>query len=274
MRHLPWKHVSFVAIDLETTGKYPLEAEICEMAAVKMQGGQIVDRFESLIRPHQKMSDFVISIHNITNEMAATAPWLEERLPAFHAFIKDSYVIAHHAPFDLGFLSADMENAGLPLPELPAFCTSLMGQALFPELENHRLVSLVQHFQITMGQAHRALSDAEACLQVALRCFEKVGDQALVNDLIKAQGRELRWQNFSIEALKEKRDLAIIINAIKTKREVEMVYSGGSKPGQPRWIQPIGIVRNPNGDFVAALQNADGKPKRYMVEKIVSVKGQ
>ena len=128
--HTPWFDSTFVAIDLETTGKYPLDAEICEMAAVKWRAGEVGDTFHSLIRPVLRMSDEVIAIHNITNEMVETAPGLHEKLAELHAFIGDGYILAHHAPFDMGFLTWEFEKAGLMLPSAPGFCTSLLSRAL------------------------------------------------------------------------------------------------------------------------------------------------
>src|SRR5690349_19013670 len=92
--HTLWFEATFIAIDLETTGKYPLDAEICEMAAVKWRGGEIVDTFQTLVRPQMLMSSEVIKIHNITNEMVQTAPALTEVLNQFHSFINDGFVIA------------------------------------------------------------------------------------------------------------------------------------------------------------------------------------
>jgi DNA polymerase III subunit epsilon len=120
----PWYDASFVAIDLETTGKYPLDAEICEMAAVKWEKGQVVDTYQTLIKPTYRMSDEVIAIHNITNEMVETAPTLDTKIGEFFNFIKDSYVIAHHAPFDLGFLAWEFEKARLGLRLWPSISVS------------------------------------------------------------------------------------------------------------------------------------------------------
>src|SRR5690242_6187174 len=108
------RELNLIALDIETTGQYPFAAEICELAAVKWSKGQIVDQFQTLIRPNQLMGDFVISIHNITNEMVSTAPAIEEKIAEFHAFIADGICIAHHAPFDLGFITVDLERANQP----------------------------------------------------------------------------------------------------------------------------------------------------------------
>lgn len=270
-----WCDSTLIAIDLETTGKYPLDAEICEMAAIKWRGGEIVETFQTLIRPRIRMSDEVIAIHNITNEMCETAPWLEHKLEEFHRFIGDGVVIAHHAPFDLGFLSWEFEKARLPLPTYPAFCTSLLSRAINFDVPNHRLATLARHFNIEAGAAHRALDDARTCLHVALRYLEKLGREAKVSDVIGVQVTELPWSRFSIDALTERDHLRTLVRALRDRREVIITYEGGSRPGEARKVFPQGLVRNPDADFLVATEgNNDGddvKPKRYFLDKVSSV---
>ena len=81
-----WKQTTIIAMDTETTGKYPLESELCEIAAVKWRGGRIVDEYKTLIKPTYLMSDQVIAIHNITNEMVAKAPSIGEVIGGFLQF--------------------------------------------------------------------------------------------------------------------------------------------------------------------------------------------
>ena len=270
-----WSDATLIAIDLETTGKYPLDAEICEMAAVKWRGGEVIDTFQTLVRPRVQMDDFVISIHNITNEMCETAPWLEDKLADFHRFIGDGYVLAHHAPFDLGFLSWEFEKAHLPLPNYPALCTSLLSRAINADVANHRLATLAQHFGLDAGAAHRALDDAKTCLGVALKYFEKLGPEAKISDIMTIQATELPWTRFSIDTLTERDHLRTLVRALRDKREVVIVYEAGSRPGEARRVFPQGLVRNPMGDFLVATEgNDDGddvKPKRYFLEKVSSV---
>lgn len=115
------------------------------------------------------MSDEVIAIHHITNEMVENAPTIAEVLPKFVEFIRGSVLLAHHAQFDLGFVAASLEESGLALPSEITVCTSLLAQATVPETPNHRLQTLVPFFGVDPGQAHRALDDARACLHVALK---------------------------------------------------------------------------------------------------------
>jgi len=267
-----WPDATIIAIDLETTGKYPLDAEICEMAAVKWRGGQVVDTFQSLIKPVQRMDDFVISIHHITNEMVESAPAIEERLAEFHKFISDGFVFAHMAAFDLGFLTWEFEKARLPLPQYPAFCTSFLSRNINANVANHRLATLAEHFKIDAGSAHRALDDAKTCLGVALKYLEGLGPEAKMSDIQTLQARELPWTRFSIESLTEREHYRTLVRALRDKREVYITYQGGSRPGQARRVFPLGLVRNPEADFLVATDYSDdaedSKPKRYFLDKV------
>ena len=270
--NIPWTEATFVAIDLETTGKYPLDAEICEMAAVKWRQGQIVETFQTLIKPIQPMSQAVIAIHNITNEMVADAPLLHEKLADFHKFISGAWLIAHHAPFDMGFLSWEFERARLALPVQPVVCTSLLSRSVITGTSDHRLATLARHFTIQAGVAHRALDDSKTCLAVALKCFETVGPGSTLSEVFDAQTVRLLWNNFSIEVLTEKEILRCLVRATIDKREVYLTYDGGSRPGQIRRVFPLGLVRNPEGDFLVATEGDEVQTKRYFLNKVSGVR--
>ncbi len=268
----PWKEATFVAFDLETTGKYPLEAEICEIAAVKYHGGKIIDEFQTLVKPTKIMGDFVISIHNITNEMVANAPSIEEVAPKFREFLGDAIPVAHHAPFDMGFFAWELEKLVLDLPPSSALCTAILSRKAIPASPNHRLQTLIKHLGCEAREAHRALSDARACMDVALHCFAKIGEDLKLEDLYKFQGADLKWLDYSINSLAEKAALLNLVSAIRQKLRVELVYQGGSRPNQSRELIPIGIVRNPNGDFLIATEPGVEQTKRYFLNQITQVR--
>jgi DNA polymerase-3 subunit epsilon len=269
----PWPECRFIALDTETTGRYPIESELCEIAAVKWENGKVIDSYQTLIKPNQTMSDEVIAIHNITNEMVATAPKLKEVIGSFHEFISDSYLMAHHAPFDLGFLGYAFENFGLPMHERPVFCTSLLSRVLIPESTNHKLQTLVSLLNIDGGQAHRALDDSKACLEIGFECFRRVGESAGLDQILQKQNVELLWKNFSMSDLRRKIEFRAMVEAVESKQDVQIVYRGGSKAGEARTVQPIGLVRNPMGDYLVAFDDSDRErehPKRFYLNKILN----
>ncbi|WP_415063271.1 exonuclease domain-containing protein [Bdellovibrio sp.] len=267
---LPLHEYTFVAFDTETSGAYPVGYDVVEFGAVKWYQGQEVDRLQFLLKPREAMSDFIIGIHGITNEMVKDAPLMSERIQQIHDFFKGAVVMAHHAPFDMGFLAADFEKAQLPLPTEPALCTSLLSRKWIHGVDNHKLQTLVKHLKIDGGQAHRAYDDANACLQVGLACFQKMGEQATLAQAIKSQGKNLWWKDYSLQALRDEK-VRTLIEAIKSKKDVDMIYQGGSAKGETRRLTPIGIVRNPDGDYLQAFCHKDQNAKRYYLNRVGDV---
>lgn len=281
-----WKDATWVAFDTETSGRYPIESEICEIAAVKWvykDGvGFELESFASLIKPLKPMSAEVIKIHGITNEMVADAPTLGDVLPKFLKFVEGSVLLAHHAQFDLGFVASALEDCKLALPDVPTICTSLLAQGNVPETPNHRLQTLVPFFGVNPGQAHRALDDARACLHVALHIFERLQAAApheLTVDEIAAKMLRrtpfdlglLYFSRFSMDELRKDKSLARFIEAAKTQAPVELTYAGGSRPGKPRTITPIGVIRQLDGDALVAIEVGDKISKRYWTKDVQSI---
>jgi DNA polymerase-3 subunit epsilon len=264
------KEATFVAFDTETTGRYPVESEICEIAAVKYLNGKQIDQFESLVKPIQKMSEAVIEIHHITNEMVADAPPIDQVIRKFVSFLGDAHVVAHHAPFDLGFTIPEMEKLYIPLPKGLVFCSSIISRMLINSVPNHRLQTLADHLKLPERNAHRALDDAIACWHVFDKCVTKFGPEKNCFDLYKAQKADLSWARYSLTELAESNANAHkAIIAAKEKRRLEINYKEGTVT---RIIQPLGIVRNPKGDFVAAMCEREWTIKRFYLNRILSAR--
>ncbi|XGC80293.1 exonuclease domain-containing protein [Bdellovibrio bacteriovorus] len=267
---LPLNEYTYVAFDTETSGAYPVGYDVVEFGAVKWHKGQEVGRLQFLLKPRELMSEFIIGIHGITNEMVADAPSMAEKIREIHEFFKGAIVMAHHAPFDLGFIAAEFEKAILPLPTEPALCTSLLSRKWIHGVENHKLQTLVKHLNLDGGQAHRAYDDAKSCLFVAQACFEKMGAEMTLAEAIKSQGKNLWWKDYSLLALNDTR-FSNLKTAIYAKKDIDMIYGGGSKKGETRRITPIGIVRNPDGDYLQAFCHQEKVAKRYYLNRIGEV---
>lgn len=266
----PWDQFTYVSFDTETSGAWPLGDEVCEIAAVKWQNGQIIDEFQSLVKVSKPLSDFIIGIHGITNEMLVGAPEMPNIIGKFRDFIEGSIMVAHHAPFDIGFLAIEFEKKGLSFPQPPVLCTSLLSICLYPEYENHKLQTLVQEMNLTKGTAHRALDDSRACGAAFMKCLEKIGHQKPLKDVYQTQRNVLRWPRFSIREIEQFEVFAPIIEAIKKGINVEIVYGAGTSADQTRIVKPLGIVRSLDGDFLASPGEPGSafKHKRYYLKRI------
>ena len=169
-----------------TPAPYPLESEIVELGAVKWHHGKIIERYQTLLKPSRPLMPENIKIHGISNEMVAEAPEMKSEIAKFCQFIDGSVLLAHHAPFDLGFLAIEIEKAGLAFPSNLQICTSLLSRAVLTTT-NHKLQTLVKELGLTGGAAHRAYDDAYACLQVFFKSCEKLGDDVSLRRILEVQ---------------------------------------------------------------------------------------
>lgn len=259
-----WTSYDYVAFDTETSGAYPVGHDIVEFGAVKWRNGQEIGRLQFLLKPREPMTDFIIGIHGITNEMVEGRPAAREVAREIGDFFKNAVLLAHHAPFDMGFVAVMFEEAQLPLPQEPVLCTSLLARKLITGTENHKLQTLVKHLGLDGGSAHRAFDDARSCLGVGLECLRLLGENATLKHALTHQGKNLHWPLY--EVLRSTNPtIATIRQAVLQKSDVEMIYD---KAKETRRITPLGIVRSPDGDFVQAVCRRDGTAKRFYLEKI------
>jgi len=154
---------TYVVFDVETTGLSAVYDTIIELAAVKVRGGEIIDRFESFANPHQSLSATIIDLTGITDDMLTDAPNVDEVLAKFKEWIGDDILVAHNASFDMGFLNVGFKkHLGEEKAKNPVIDTLELGRFLYPELKNHRLNTLCKKFDIDLTQHHRAIYDCEA----------------------------------------------------------------------------------------------------------------
>jgi DNA polymerase-3 subunit epsilon len=260
---------AIVAFDTETSGAYPIESEIIELGAVKWQGGEIVGKFQVLLKPSKDLTPDNIRIHGITNEMVKDSPQMSTQIAEFCSFIDNSVLLAHHAPFDLGFLTIEIERHGLQFPNTFNLCSSLLSRALLAT-SNHKLQTLIKELELVGGEAHRAFDDAYACLQVFLKCAEKLGEEQSLARLLQVQKKDLHWKNYQVLGLGNQK-INSLIKAMQEQKSISIIYDGGQSKNKTRPIRPMGIVRNPDGDYIMAECGIDFQRKRFYLEKIREV---
>ena len=149
-------------IDFETTGLSPGQgARATEVAIVLLQDGQVVDRFDSLLRTGAWIPPFITQLTGISNAMVAAAPDAAGVMRDAARFVGNAPLVAHNAAFDRKFWQAELALAGLDAPQ-PFACTVLLSRRLHPQAPSHKLGSLIDfHGLPRAGVAHRALADAE-----------------------------------------------------------------------------------------------------------------
>ncbi len=152
----------FVVIDLETTGVSPARSRILEIGAVRVRGGAVRDRFETLVDPGVDIPATITSLTGIDREMVCGAPPQREALAALDAFVGvgPTPFVAHNAAFDSGFLTRAYREEAMRDWAGPVFCTRKLARRLLPQLGRYHLDSLCAHFGLRNRARHRALGDA------------------------------------------------------------------------------------------------------------------
>jgi DNA polymerase III subunit epsilon len=174
----PLREVTFVVVDLETTGGPPEECGITEIGAVKVRGGEVLGEFQTLVDPGLSIPPLVAVLTGITDRLVAGAPRLGAALPAFLEFARGAVLVAHNAPYDTGFLRAGCARLGLAWPDPGVVDTARLARHVFghDEVPNHRLGTLAARVASPVTPDHRALTDARATVHVLHALLERVGN--------------------------------------------------------------------------------------------------
>lgn len=146
--------LSYISLDLETTGFSPYNNEIIQVSAWKVEEGLVTDKFNTYVKPIQYIPREVQSITGITPSMVADAPSVEEVLPEFCSFCGDFPFLGHNLSFDYNFLLVKGKWCGVDFSLNGArtgIDTLKLAKKIFPNLKKYSLEDLVQHFKVSVG---------------------------------------------------------------------------------------------------------------------------
>ncbi|MGI5214005.1 DEDD exonuclease domain-containing protein [Plantactinospora sp. CA-290183] len=174
---LPLHRTTFVVVDLETTGGAPDGGGITEIGAVKVRGGEELGVLATLVNPGEPIPPFITVLTGITQAMLHPAPPIEEVLPSFLEFLRDAVLVAHNAPYDVGFLKAACARHGYDWPNPRVLDTAALARRVLTrdEVPNRKLGTLAAYFRTPHQPTHRALDDAKATVDVLHGLIARLG---------------------------------------------------------------------------------------------------
>ncbi len=178
----------FVVFDLETTGAKSPPCRITEIGAYRVKGGEVLEEFQTLVNPETPIPPFITGLTGISDEMVADAPLFADVAHDFLNFIGDSVLVAHNSGFDMRFLNHEI---GRVYPDYrlanPCLCTVQLSRKLLPDILNHKLVTVAEHYSIDLINHHRASADAFATAHIFVRLLAKMQLKG-VSDLATIRG--------------------------------------------------------------------------------------
>ncbi len=238
----PLRTTTFTVVDLETTGGSAMSDGITEIGAVRVRGGEVLGEFQTLVHPGGPISPFVSVLTGITDAMVADAPPITYALPAFLEFAAHSVLVAHNAPFDVGFLRAAAAEQQLPWPAFAVVDTAVLARRVLTrdEVPNCKLASLAAFFAATTAPNHRALHDARATVDVL-------------------HGLVARLGNLGVQSLPELRAfVAQVPPAVRRKRHLADALPSGAG---------VYVFRDGAGEplYVGTSRNLRARVRQYFV---------
>ena len=227
----------FVVFDIETTGFSPVNNRIIEIGAVKVSGGNIVDRFSSFVNPQVPIPYEIEKLTGIRDDMVSEAPVIEEVLPQFLEFSRNCVLVAHNANFDMSFIQENARKLGLPW-EYTYVDTVGIARVLLPNQAKHTLDAVAKTLNISLENHHRAVDDAECTALIFVRFIQMLEEREIhtlsqVNELGKASVELVRKLPTYHTIILAKNDLGRI-NLYRLVSESHLTYFANRHPRIPK----------------------------------------
>jgi len=171
----------YVVLDIETTGLDPSYDEIIELSAIRVVDDIQVNSFSSLVKPINQIDDFITGLTGITNDIVSKAPSIEDILPQFCEFVGENVIVGHNVNFDINFIYDNLMECSNKAFENEFIDLLRIARRTLPELKNHKLKTLAEHFEVDTTGAHRGIKDCNMtnecfryCKETAIRRFETI----------------------------------------------------------------------------------------------------
>ncbi|MBU1905587.1 MAG: WYL domain-containing protein [Candidatus Omnitrophica bacterium] len=263
--------IEFTIFDTETTGLSPEAGDrIIEIAAIKFRGDQRIATLQSLVNPQRDISEAAFQVNKITQEMLKEAPTADKIIPKFLDFIKGSCLCSYNAPFDMEFISKELELIGQGILESVEIVDILkMARRLLPGLERHALWFVADKFGIKRKQEHRAFADVELTLDVFYRLKEMLkakGIDDFINfrSLFSVNRRLLdNINNQKISQIQQAIDLGV-------KLRIKYISSSNAKVSE-REVLPKEIKQERNNSYLVGFCSLRNEERTFRTDGILQL---
>jgi DNA polymerase III subunit epsilon len=153
-----------VFVDIETNGLSPIRGRVVEVAAIRVEQGEVTAVFNKLIDPGAPLPRFITNLTGITNDDVRGAPVFLQVAEELHEILKDAIFVAHNVRFDYSFLKQEFNRVGKSFTP-KQLCTVRLSRALYPEHRGHKLADLIERHGFSYQARHRAYDDAHILWQ-------------------------------------------------------------------------------------------------------------
>ena len=169
---------TYVVFDLETTGFSSAKDKIIEIGAVKVENGEITDKYSTFVNPKIPIPFRITQLTSITDEMVMESPEIETILPQFLKFVGDAVLVAHNASFDVSFIEENCRRQGIE-PDFTSVDTVGLARVLLPTLSKFKLNVVAKALNISQEHHHRAVDDARVTAEIYVKFIQMLEERGI-----------------------------------------------------------------------------------------------
>jgi DNA polymerase-3 subunit epsilon len=265
----PLSAVTFALFDVETTGLNPTYGHrVCEVACLCARDGVECARFESLVDPGRPISAGAFHVNQITANMLIGAPTFDAVAPSLLALMQDAVLVAHNAPFDLGFLASELEIARLPPPEGPVVDTLALSRRAYSFASNS-LPAVARALDVDTGPAHRAMGDVWTTWHVLERILwdlDRRWQVTTLGGLLQFQGGPVPYPHADALPLPP-----TIAEALDSNKPVRMHYVDAGGRTTHRSVRPLRVTARRGYLYLIAHCYRAGELRTFRLDRVVEM---
>ncbi len=264
--------IMFAFLDLETTGLDPcLGHRVCEIAILRTRSGKTLGKFQTLINPGRTISPQAALVNGITDDMVRDAPFFRDVAWDILNSLRDSVIVAHNAPFDLRFLSAEFAGIKLPHPENEVIDTLSIARRHY-NFPSNNLGKIAMYLGISAVGEHRAFADVRITNEIFeyfLMDLDRRGKRVKsLKDTLKLQGKPVSFERSNELGLPP-----AIEEALRAKGKLRIKYLSAYRDTiTTRIIEPVEVNISGNYTYVIAFCHLRKEKSRFRLDRILEIK--
>jgi DNA polymerase-3 subunit epsilon len=265
----PLDEVVFAIFDVETTGLSPAYGHrVCEVGCLRVRGDEELGRFEALVDPGRPISPGAYRVNQITADMLADAPPFAPVAGDLLALMEDAVLVAHNAPFDLGFLAMELDLARLPPPEGPVVDTLTLCRRAY-RFASNSLPAVARTLAVDAGPAHRALGDVWTTWGVLSHVVRELRQRWRVRtlrQLLDFQGGPVPYPAPQVLPLPP-----AIAEALAARGDVHMRYVDARGNETDRRVRPLRVQERRGRLYLLAHCHRAGALRTFRLDRVVEL---
>lgn len=269
MLDLALPDIPLVFLDTETTGLTPRFGDrVVEIALARFRGGVMENMYSQLLNPDRLISPGAARIHGITNADVADAPRFGDIAPQIRAELEGAVIVAHNAPFDLGFISNEFRLARLNAPGNLALDTLRLLRRYF-RFRSNSLPNVANALGIERERSHRALADVLTTRAVFEFILGELAPRTL-GDLLHMQGGAIGWAD--TEAREELPLPPALEEALRSRRKLYLLYVDERGSKTERWVSPVGVSLRNEYLYLRAFCHLRADERSFRLDRVLEMR--